>query len=291
MARIMGIINLTPDSFFRGSRYLGGDGNPDTGRICDTVARMLDSGADIVDFGAVSSRPGADAVDIAEERRRLIPAIKEISARFPKLLFSVDTTRTDIVKEVYDIAGPFIVNDISAGEDDSEMLPLVGELSLQYIAMHRRGTPETMQNLTFYPEGVVAAVNAYFGDFCRRAEDCGISDWILDPGFGFAKTVEQNYELLEALGEFKHFGKPILVGISRKSMVYAPFSGSPDDCLEHTRALHLKALESGADILRVHDVADAALTLKNHKGPDCKSAEFADQKQEMCPDGRSLVES
>lgn len=262
MVELMGIINLTPDSFYSGSRFADERGVPDYGRVRAKVAGMLSEGASVIDFGASSSRPGADACSPSEEWSRLRPVISRLADDFPGLRFSVDTTSSEVVRRVYDMAGSFIVNDISAGEDDPEMLDLCGRLNLEYIAMHKRGTPGMMQTLAEYPDGVTAAVLAYFREFSAKAEDSGVADWILDPGFGFAKTLEQNYELLDNLELFKKFGRKILVGISRKSMVYKPLGLTPDTCLEETQALHLKAIQNGADILRVHDVAAAAKTVE-----------------------------
>ena len=259
---VMGILNLTGDSFFAGSRLLRSDGSVDEAGLRARVEKMLSEGADILDLGAVSTRPGAETVSEAEEWRRLAPALALLRQEFPAARFSVDTTRSSIAARTFDLAGPFLVNDISAGEDDPEMLRTAARLGLGYVAMHKRGTPASMQSLTDYPEGVVAAVQAYFRQFSLRAEEAGLRDWILDPGFGFAKTVEQNYELLGTLGSFRVFGKPILVGVSRKSMIWRPLGITPEQALPATQVVHLKALQEGADILRVHDVAEAVRTVE-----------------------------
>lgn len=235
MAAIMGIINLTPDSFFPDSRCSVQD-------AAARIARMLDDGADIIDIGAVSTRPGAGDVGTEEEWRRLSPVLPMLEG----VRFSVDTTSAEIVRRVFREAGPFIVNDISAGWDDPEMLPAVAGLGLEYVAMHKRGNPRTMDSLCSYPRGVVAELAGYFQNFADRAEALGIRNWVLDPGFGFAKTEEQNLELLERLGEFKAFGRPILVGIADKRFTHG-----------ETEKYHRIALRNGADILRVHDVAAA----------------------------------
>lgn len=235
MAAIMGIINLTPDSFFPDSRCSVQD-------AAARIARMLDDGADIIDIGAVSTRPGAGDVGTEEEWRRLSPVLPMLEG----VRFSVDTTSAEIVRRVFREAGPFIVNDISAGEDDPEMLPAVAGLGLEYVAMHKRGNPRTMDSLCSYPRGVVAELAGYFRNFADRAEALGIRNWVLDPGFGFAKTEEQNLELLERLGEFKTLGRPILVGIADKRFTHGD-----------TEKYHRIALRNGADILRVHDVAAA----------------------------------
>lgn len=235
MTEIMGIINLTPDSFFPDSRCSVQD-------AAARIARMLDDGADIIDIGAVSTRPGAGDVGTEEEWRRLSPVLPMLEG----VRFSVDTTSAEIVRRVFREAGPFIVNDISAGWDDPEMLPAVAGLGLEYVAMHKRGNPRTMDSLCSYPRGVVAELAGYFQNFADRAEALGIRNWVLDPGFGFAKTEEQNLELLERLGEFKAFGRPILVGIADKRFTHG-----------ETEKYHRIALRNGADILRVHDVAAA----------------------------------
>lgn len=235
MTEIMGIINLTPDSFFPDSRCSVQD-------AAARIARMLDDGADIIDIGAVSTRPGAGDVGTEEEWRRLSPVLPMLEG----VRFSVDTTSAEIVRRVFREAGPFIVNDISAGEDDPEMLPAVAGLGLEYVAMHKRGNPRTMDSMCSYPRGVVAELAGYFQNFADRAEALGIRNWVLDPGFGFAKTEEQNLELLERLGEFKTLGRPILVGIADKRFTHGD-----------TEKYHRIALQNGADILRVHDVAAA----------------------------------
>ena len=206
-------------------------------------------GADLVDLGAVSTRPGAADVDLETEWARLEPVVR---AWDPAVPLSVDTTRAGIVQRVYDCAGPFLVNDISAGEDDPQMLQTVGRLGLPYVAMHKRGNPRTMDALSAYPEGILPALVAYFQAFALRAEEAGIADWILDPGLGFAKTAEQNWEILERLGELQVLGRPILIGAADKR-----FTGGD------TERAHRLALRGGAAILRVHDVAAARHTIDN----------------------------
>lgn len=245
--RIMGILNLNGDSFYAPSRY---------------NVSMLEAGPDIVDIGAVSTRPGAADVPVAEEWSRLKPVLRTLGSG---VAVSLDTTRAEIVERACDLLGrPVMVNDISAGEDDPAMLPTVGQLGLSYVAMHKRGTPVTMQSLCDY-EDVVGEIADYFRAFAVKAEGSGISDWILDPGFGFAKTVEQNYQLLEGLETFSALGRPVLVGISRKSFIYKPLGLGPEDVLTATQTLHMAVLERGADILRVHDVAAAKETLSLYR--------------------------
>ena len=244
---IMGILNLNGDSFYAPSRY---------------NFPVLDEGPDILDIGAVSTRPGAADVPAAEEWARLEPVLRMLDG---SVAVSLDTTRAEVVARACDLLGrPVIVNDISAGEDDPAMLPLVGRLGLEYVAMHKRGTPATMQSLCEYSD-VVADILDYFRVFARKAEENGVSKWVLDPGFGFAKTVEQNYRLLDSLPDFKVLGRPVLVGISRKSFIYKPLGKGPEDVLTATQVLHMAALERGADILRVHDVAAARETLSLYR--------------------------
>lgn len=228
----MGILNLTPDSFFESSRY-----NMD----------IFDSGADIVDIGAVSSRPGAPAVSRELEWSRLEPVLSALPAR---KRISIDTTGSGIVRRAHALIGDFIVNDISAGEDDPEMLSTVAELGLPYIAMHKRGNPQSMDRLTDYDD-VVEDVMDYFRAFSLKAQDAGIQNWILDPGFGFAKNDWQNLSLLNNLERFKAFGRPVLVGIADKRFTHG-----------QTEKMHREAVLHGADILRVHDVRAARRTLE-----------------------------
>ena len=261
---IMGIVNLTDDSYFAESRCV------DVSSALERVFRMLDEGADIIDIGACSTRPGSLPVGAEEEWHRLKPVLKAVKEKFPQARLSIDTYWSSVVRKAYDIIGDFIVNDISAGEDDSEMLPTVGELGLTYVAMHKRGTPQTMQRLTDYHD-VLADIKAYFTEFSAKAESYGVKDWVLDPGIGFAKTIEQNYELLRRLEELKTVpisedGSPrILVGVSRKSLIYKYLNISPEESLPATQVLHLTALQNGADILRVHDVSEASRTLSLYR--------------------------
>lgn len=256
---VMGIVNLTPDSFFEGSRAMSIDA------ALSRAAQMVSEGADILDLGACSTRPGAEYVSVSEEWQRLEGPLKAIREAFPLLRLSVDTFRSEIVRRAFDAVGEIIVNDISAGEEDPGMLPVVGSLGLPYVAMHKRGNPSTMASLTDYPEGVVAAVRSYFSEFASRADRADIGEWILDPGFGFAKSIEQNYELLAHLDEVLVPGHRTLVGLSRKSMIYKPLGITPEESLPQTQVLNLAALERGADILRVHDVAEAVRTVATYR--------------------------
>lgn len=271
---IMGIINLTDDSYLPSSRLLK-EGEVRVEDVAGRVSSMIREGADIIDFGACSSRPGAVSSGWEEEWRRLEPAIACVAEDFPDIRISVDTWHSEVISRVYDLVASvtsgtaassrLIVNDISAGEDDPDMLPLAGRLGLTYIAMHKRGTPQTMQDLCDYDD-VIAEVRNYFEMFSAKASRCGVKDWILDPGFGFAKTADQNFELLRGLEHLRIARADgsrarILVGVSRKSMIYKTLNISPEESLPATQVLHLKALQNGADLLRVHDVAEAARTV------------------------------
>ena len=255
----MGIINITDDSFYSESRCM------DLTVLMDKVDQMVKEGVTILDIGACSSRPGSEPVGPQVEWERLKPALIAVRKKYPDLPISIDTCWAEVVEKVYDYIGDFIVNDITSGENDPLMLPTVGRLGLTYIAMHMRGTSETMQDMTQYDD-VVQDVVAYFHDFAQKALDNGIKDWILDPGFGFAKTTAQNYQMMRELRKFRLPYAPgripqILVGVSRKSMIYRTFDITPEESLPQTQVLHLKALQEGASILRVHDVAEAVRTV------------------------------
>ncbi len=274
--KVMGIININDDSFYSGSRHSASED------FLETFLRMVDQGADIIDIGACSTRPGSTPISEKEEWKRLSKHLESIAGflknqrlasgskstgNSQNIKISIDTFQSGIIRKAFKVIGPFIVNDISAGENDPQMLSTVGELGLSYIAMHKRGTPDTMQNLTDYPDGVVAEVRRYFEEFAKKAAKYGIKDWILDPGFGFAKTVEQNYELLEHLDMLTHIaavdgGVPVLVGLSRKSMIYKPLGITPQESLPATCVLNFRALQKGASILRVHDVKEAVQTVR-----------------------------
>ena len=272
---IMGIVNLTDDSYYAPSRC-GLHPKSMVRNALSAMEYMIDSGATIIDIGACSTRPGSQPVGAEEEWFRIRPVLRAAVARFPEMRFSLDTVYSDVIRKAYgevsDALGAdwarrcLIVNDISAGCDDPDMLPAVGELGLRYIAMHKRGNPATMQSLCEYDD-VTAEVKAFFDEFAFFADVNGITDWTLDPGFGFAKTIEQNYQLLRELDVFSSCGvsegerRKILVGVSRKSMIYKMLDIDPQDALPATQVLHLKALQNGADILRVHDVAEAARTV------------------------------
>ena len=249
----MGIVNLNADSFYAGSRTEAGAALP-------RIRKMWQDGADVVDLGACSTRPGAPQPSLEEEWSRLEPVLSALGPEGGKRI-SLDTYRSEIVRRACGCIGPFMVNDISAGALDGRMLETVGRLGLPYVAMHMRGTPETMQRLTDYGD-VVEDVLEYFRRFSLRADDAGIREWLLDPGFGFAKTAGQNWQLLVRLRELASIGHPILVGISRKSMIYKPLGISPEDSLAATQVAQFAALERGASWLRVHDVKEAVQTAR-----------------------------
>lgn len=263
---VMGIVNITDDSYFAESRCLDGQS---VDKAVERTGRLLEEGADIIDIGACSTRRGALQIGPDEEWRRLEPVLRALSGEFPSARISIDTYWSSVVERAYGLIGSFTVNDISAGEDDPKMLPLVGQLGLPYIAMHKKGTPLTMQSLCSYPpshrEGlsdVSCAVSDYFDAFALRAKEYGITDWVMDPGFGFAKDLEQNWTLMREMDKILKPGHKTLVGVSRKSMIYRMFGITPEESLPATQALHMAALDKGADILRVHDVAEAVRTVR-----------------------------
>lgn len=251
---IMGILNLTPDSFFTGSRI-----QTSRDAILDRAAKMIGEGVDILDLGGYSTRPGALEITEEEEFRRVIPAIEWISEKYPSVLISIDTFRSTVAKSAVE-AGAHLVNDISAGNLDSKMIETVGTLGVPYIAMHLNGNPQTMQQKTNYSDVLVQILN-YFSETLAKCKAHGIRDVIIDPGFGFAKTLEQNYWILRNLSSFKALSLPLLVGLSRKSMIYKALGVTPEEALNGSTALHMYALSNGANILRVHDVKEAKETL------------------------------
>lgn len=263
--QVMGIINVNNESFFSGSRFVAAQ------EVAGRIEEMASQGASIIDLGACSTRPGSTPVSMEQEWEYLKGVLETIAKEnlSGKIRFSIDTFRSGIVRRAYDIIGEFIVNDISAGEDDVCMLPLVGKLGLPYIAMHKRGTPSTMQQMCDYPNGVVEEVAGYFKSFEAKAAACGIKEFIIDPGFGFAKNLEQNYTLFKGMShlkgevaEFAGVERKLLVGISRKGMIWKPLGITPDEALCGTCAMNLQALILGADILRVHDVVEAMQCVK-----------------------------
>ncbi len=247
--KVMGILNITPDSFYDGGRY------KDSKTILNQVETSLRDGATFIDVGAYSSRPGADFVSEDEELKRIVPVVNLIVNSFPECLISIDTFRAKVVSECV-AAGAAICNDISAGRLDNQMLATVGQLQVPYIMMHMRGTPQTMQQMTDYDD-LLGAVFQYFSERIQAAKTHNIKDIVIDPGFGFAKTLNQNYEILNQLSFLTHLNRPVLAGISRKSMIYKTLNCSANEALNGTTALHSIALMNGAKILRVHDVKPA----------------------------------
>ena len=252
--KVMGILNITPDSFYDGGRY------KNDASILNQVETMLNEGATFIDVGAYSSRPGADHVTETEELNRIIPIVELLIKQFPSINLSIDTFRSKIAKECIN-AGAAIINDISAGKLDSTILETVGKLGVPYVMMHMKGTPQTMQQFTDY-EDLIKDINYYFSERVAEARSHKINDIIIDPGFGFSKTLEQNYELLNHLELLNLLELPILVGVSRKSMIYKLLNTNPSEALNGTTSLNTIALLKGAKILRVHDVKEAMECIK-----------------------------
>ena len=248
---VMGILNCTPDSFFDGGVRTSIDAQL---RHCET---MISEDAAIIDVGAFSTRPGYSEVSEEEELRRLLPLVKQIRIQFPTIPVSIDTFRSAVVRRVFDETGAFIVNDISGGLYDEKMLQTCGELSLPYICMHLHDVTQS--------KTMIADMQQFFEQQIAEAHTCGIPQLILDPGFGFGKTIDQQYELLNRLDEFTHFNVPILVGISRKSMIWKTLQCLPQEALNGTTILNTLALIKGAHILRVHDVKEAVECVKLKK--------------------------
>lgn len=243
--KIMGIINLTPDSFYEPSRA---QTDAAFRRRVDT---LLAKGADILDLGALSSRPGAKLEDADEEWRRLEPALETLARHYPDVPVSIDTFRASVVILAYQAIGKFWINDISSGEWDEAMLPVAGRLGLRYVAMHHQGTFETMHGDYVYDD-VVESVKQYFRDFAVRAKEAGVTDWVLDPGFGFSKSDRDNQLLFDRLDELKTFRRPLLVGVSRKRFIWRPRCLTPANCGDVVREYEERAAAMGADIIRTH---------------------------------------
>lgn len=252
---VMGILNLTPDSFFDGGKYI----LPNA--FLQQAEKMLTKGASLLDIGGMSSRPGAKLIPPDEEMRRVVPAITAIKQRFPEAIISIDTVWATTAAEAV-AAGAGMVNDISAGSIDAQLLPTVAKLQVPYVLMHMQGTPQNMQQNPVYTTNVVEDLLTFFTQKLAYLRSIGITDVVLDPGFGFGKTVEQNFTLLKNLSIFRLLGLPVLAGISRKSMICRTLNISPQQALNGTTALHSLALLNGANILRAHDVQEAAETIK-----------------------------
>ncbi len=252
---VMSIVNVTPDSFYDGCRSM------DLAEVEHRVRTAVDEGANILDIGGYSSRPGADAVSVEEEIRRValgVEAARRVSSELP---VSIDTFRAEVVESIVQNYGEVMVNDISAGELDESMIATVAKYNLPYVAMHMRGRPETMQSCTVYDD-VTRDVVEYLTARAEQLKDRGVKRVVLDPGFGFAKTLSQNYALLNGLSDLVAVGYPVLVGVSRKSMIYKALDISQQEALTGTIALHWECLRKGARILRVHDTREAVQTIK-----------------------------
>lgn len=253
--QVMGILNVTPDSFYAGSRM-----QTET-QIATRVEQMLEEGADMIDIGAYSSRPGAADISVQEEMDRLRAGLSIVRRMHPDAIVSVDTFRAAVARMCVEEYGVAIVNDISGGEMDKDMFPIVARLGVPYVLMHMQGTPQNMQQQPRY-DSLLEDIFRYFARKVQQLRDLGAKDIVLDPGFGFGKTLEHNYELLAHLEDFRIFGLPLLVGVSRKSMVYNLLGTTPAEALNGTTAVNTVCLMKGTDILRVHDVRQAVEAIK-----------------------------
>jgi len=247
--KIMGIINLTPDSFYDGGKYANEK------EVFSQVEKMLTDGATFIDIGAYSSRPGAQHISEEEELRRIVPIVKDLIDRYPDILLSIDTFRSSVAKKCIE-EGAALINDISAGNMDSEMLKTISKLNVPYIMMHMQGTPQNMQKKPVY-NNVTQDILYYFSEKIALARSHGINDIIIDPGFGFGKTNKHNFKLLNELELLKNIELPLLVGLSRKSMIYKTLNTDAQNALNGTTALNTLSIYKGANILRVHDVKEA----------------------------------
>ncbi|HEY0740397.1 MAG TPA: dihydropteroate synthase [Chryseosolibacter sp.] len=252
--KVMGILNVTPDSFYDGGKFLSEID------VLRQAEKLLIEGADFLDVGGYSTRPGAEDIAIEEEIRRSVGAIKTVTKHFPGALISIDSFRAEVARAAV-LEGAIMVNDVSGGELDATMFETVAKLNVPYVLMHMRGNPKTMAKLTEYDD-VVKTLIKYFHQKISRLTQLGAKDIIVDPGFGFAKTREQNFEMLHKLDHFSILAKPLLVGLSRKSMIWKTLNIEPKDALNGTTALHAIALMKGASILRVHDVKECVEVVK-----------------------------
>jgi len=247
--KVMGVLNLTPDSFYDGGKY------KDQKSILIQTEQMLTEGATFIDVGAYSSRPGAVDISVDEELKRISPIVSLLVEHFPDIILSIDTFRSSVALQCIE-RGAAVINDISAGILDPMMMETVAKMKVPYIMMHMKGTPQTMKDLNTYTD-LVEDICFYFSEKIAVARALGIHDIVIDPGFGFAKNIAQNYELLQKFSLFQTFEVPLLAGLSRKSMIYKVLGKTPDEALNGSTALHMVALEKGANILRVHDVKEA----------------------------------
>ena len=270
--QVMGILNVTPDSFYAGSR------SRTEADIAARARQILDEGASMIDIGAYSSRPNAEHISPEEEMRRLRTGLEILNRNHPGAIISVDTFRAGVAEECVKEYGVAIINDISAGEMDEQMFPTVARLNVPYIMMHMQGTPQNMQKEPHY-ENLLKEVFIYFARKVQQLRDLGVKDIILDPGFGFAKTTEQNYELLAGLHRLCALGYPVLAGLSRKSMIYRVLGVTPAQSLAGTVALGWECLRQGAAILRVHDVREAVDTVRIFNAYVQNSGEICQMKK------------
>ena len=254
--KVMGILNCTPDSFFDGGRYTSVDA------LVQQAELMLDAGATFIDIGGYSSKPGAAEVSESEELQRVLPVVKALRKSIPTALLSIDTFRSGVAHAVLD-EGVALVNDITAGADPN-MMATIAKYKVPYVMMHMRGTPQTMQTLTHY-DILMQELVYYFAEKIQQAKTVGITDYIVDPGFGFAKTTEQNFEILRHLDQFSILEAPLLIGFSRKSMIYKTLQTTSENALNGTTFLHGFALSKGAKFLRVHDVKEAVECITLHQ--------------------------
>jgi len=253
--KVMGIINVTPDSFHKASRFTKEE------EIIRAAARMIEDGADILDIGGYSSRPGAQNITPGEERKRVLGALKLVSRELPDAVLSIDTFRAEIAMEAVLEFGAGIINDITGGDADTQMFDVIKKLQVPYVMMHMKGVPWNMEMHPVYDD-VVADILRWFGDRVTRLQSMGVNDIIIDPGFGFGKTISHNFEILHKLSDFSITGLPVLIGISRKSMIWKTLMITPAKALNGTTVLNTIALMNGADILRIHDVKEAVQAVK-----------------------------
>lgn len=252
--RVMAIMNLTPDSFYDGGKLKNHE------QLLAQVQQFIDEGASIIDLGGYSTRPGAADISVEEEMSRVIPAVRIIREHYKDIPLSVDTFRSQVARAALE-QGASMVNDVSGSTADNQMLDLIAEHQVPYVGMHMRGTPQTMNTLTDYPD-IVFEIRYFFSTLAEEAAKRNINDLIIDPGLGFAKTIAQNFHLLYHLDAFKLLELPVLIGLSRKSMIYKTLNTTPENALNGSSALHMAALERGAHLLRVHDVKEAQECIK-----------------------------
>ncbi len=252
---VMGVVNVSPDSFYDGGRL------KDEEILLASVEKMIENGVTILDIGGVSTRPGSQLVSTKTELERLLPAVHAIRGNFPEIPISIDTFRSWVAVRIIDEIGPVMVNDISGGSLDTKMFETIGKLKVPYVLSHIQGTPGTMQDNPQY-EDIIREISNYFADKVKRLTKFGVEDIIIDPGFGFGKNLDHNYELLNRLDSFKVFQLPVMVGLSRKSMIWKALEITPETALNGTTVANTLALMSGADILRVHDVKEAVEVIK-----------------------------